>query len=305
MPTSLGFGGDFRFRIDAEGLGASQDWITIPPAGDKGNIFNTGNYIYSNGVGSRQSFKTYNNGALSGYKWLSISYFGDAGPGGVFVVKPYHTIGGVQPVFNIFETDAVGASVWNYLFTCSPTVYYNLEFGLWQSSGPAFPKARMDLGSSSMSAYGYPALVSLDVVSGSTTGGTVVTLTGTEFYANVSTPTVTFGGVAATGIVFLSTTSIRCTTPAHAAGAVDVVVTCAYPDTSTELATLAGGYTYVSSVPPSSESIVGSGGVEVLGTSTPPALAFGISATGAPPELHLNQWGLEGFTLQTDLEEHL
>jgi hypothetical protein len=59
---------------------------------------------------------------------------------------------------------------------------------------------------------------------------------------------------------------------------------------------------------PTSVSVVGTGGVKVsnpvgVGTSIIPALAFGVSA-GTPPELHLNQWGLQSFSLQTDLEEH-
>lgn len=67
---------------------------------------------------------------------------------------------------------------------------------------------------------------------------------------------------------------------------------------------------YTISSIPTSVSVIGAGGVEVsgpdgVGISTPPALAFGVSAAGIPPELHLNQWGLEGFSLQTDLEEHL
>ncbi len=67
---------------------------------------------------------------------------------------------------------------------------------------------------------------SLDVEEGSAEGGTEVTITGTNFSAaGGSSEGVTFGGVAATDVVFVSATEITCTTPAHAAGAVDVVVT--------------------------------------------------------------------------------
>ena len=55
-------------------------------------------------------------------------------------------------------------------------------------------------------------------------GGDAVTITGRNF-SRSSPPAVTFDGVAATGITVVSKTSITCTTPAHAAGAVDVVVT--------------------------------------------------------------------------------
>ncbi len=52
-------------------------------------------------------------------------------------------------------------------------------------------------------------------------GGTAVTITGTGFLAGA---TVSLGGTPATGVTVVSSTSITATTPAHAAGAVDVVV---------------------------------------------------------------------------------
>ena len=57
---------------------------------------------------------------------------------------------------------------------------------------------------------------------GSTTGGTAVTITGTNFAAGA---TVTFGGTAATNVVVVNSTTITATTPLHAAGAVTVTVT--------------------------------------------------------------------------------
>ena len=49
-----------------------------------------------------------------------------------------------------------------------------------------------------------------------------MTITGTGFLAGA---TVSLGGTAATGVTVVSSTSITATTPAHAAGAVNVVVT--------------------------------------------------------------------------------
>jgi hypothetical protein len=63
-----------------------------------------------------------------------------------------------------------------------------------------------------------PAVTSLDVTSGSTAGGTAVTITGTSFYGVVPASGVTFGGTAATSVVVVSDTSITCVTPAHTAG---------------------------------------------------------------------------------------
>ncbi len=64
-----------------------------------------------------------------------------------------------------------------------------------------------------------------------------VTITGSGF---VTGATVTFGGLAATSVVVVNGTTITCDTPAHAVGAVDVVVL--NPDG--QLATLASGFTY-------------------------------------------------------------
>ena len=62
---------------------------------------------------------------------------------------------------------------------------------------------------------------SLDPISGTEAGGTVVTITGTGFTGATG---VTFGGIAGTGFTVDSDTQITVTTPARAAGTVDVVV---------------------------------------------------------------------------------
>ena len=58
--------------------------------------------------------------------------------------------------------------------------------------------------------------------SGSTAGGTSITITGTGFAAGA---TVTVGGAACTNVNVVSATSITCTTPAGSAGTASVVVT--------------------------------------------------------------------------------
>lgn len=84
-----------------------------------------------------------------------------------------------------------------------------------------------------------PTVTSISPTSGSTSGGTSVTITGANF---VSGATVSLGGSAATGVTVVSSTSITATTTAHAAGAVNVVVT--NPDTQS--GTLNSGFTYTS-----------------------------------------------------------
>jgi hypothetical protein len=67
-----------------------------------------------------------------------------------------------------------------------------------------------------------PTLTSVSPNSGSTAGGTVVTLTGTNFTGATN---VTFGGTAATNRTVVNATTITCTTPAGTAGAKSVLVT--------------------------------------------------------------------------------
>ena len=81
-----------------------------------------------------------------------------------------------------------------------------------------------------------PTVTAISPTSGTTSGGTSVTLTGTTL---TGTTGVTFGGTAATNVAVVSATSVTATTPAHAAGAVDVVAT-----TPGGTGTLTSGFTY-------------------------------------------------------------
>jgi IPT/TIG domain len=88
--------------------------------------------------------------------------------------------------------------------------------------------------------YTYVAPVEvLAVISGQggTTGGDDVTVIGDAFQYGA---TVTFGGNAATNVVVVDINTITCTTPAHAAGTVDVVVT----NTDATTGTGTGLFTY-------------------------------------------------------------
>ena len=87
-----------------------------------------------------------------------------------------------------------------------------------------------------------PAVTAIAPNNGTPAGGTSVTVTGTSFLPGA---TLSLGGTPATGLTVASGTSITATTPAHAAGAVNVVVT--NPDGQT--GTLANGYTYSSTTP--------------------------------------------------------
>jgi uncharacterized repeat protein (TIGR01451 family) len=87
-------------------------------------------------------------------------------------------------------------------------------------------------------------------------GGTTVSLTGTNF---ASGATVTFGSASATGVTVNNSTSLTAVTPAHAVGAVDVVVT----NPNTQSATLSAGYTYTGLVSHYSFDVAGTPGKDV------------------------------------------
>jgi hypothetical protein len=66
-----------------------------------------------------------------------------------------------------------------------------------------------------------PVIGDVQPSSGPTTGGTAVTITGSNFTSPAS---VTFDGIAATSLVVVNSTKITAVTPAHAAGLVNVRV---------------------------------------------------------------------------------
>jgi serine protease len=141
-----------------------------------------------------------------------------------------------------------------------------------------------------------PRLTSITPTSGSTSGGTTVTLTGVNLTGATG---VTFAGVPATGLTVTSATSATMTTPAGAAGAVNVTIT-----TPSGSSTLPNAFTFVAPAPPSSggggggssagggsssagDSGGGGGGVNAIQTINP-------ASSGAPGTvIALAGWGLE------------
>ncbi len=79
-------------------------------------------------------------------------------------------------------------------------------------------------------------LTNVNPSSGAAAGGTGVTLTGTGFTGATS---ITFGGVAATSVNVVNSTTATAVTPAHATGAVEVVII-----TRSGSAIMTNGYTY-------------------------------------------------------------
>lgn len=132
--------------------------------------------------------------------------------------------------------------------------------------------------------YGLPTITALNPTGGPTTGGTFVTITGTNF---VSGATVAFGGTNYPGmnVSVISSTTITCYAPSHPVGTVDVTVTT--PAGTSPTAGTANDYVYggptITSISPSSGPTSGGTLVTITGTNfvTGATVAFGpgLSAT--------------------------
>jgi hypothetical protein len=100
-----------------------------------------------------------------------------------------------------------------------------------------------------------PRVTGITPTQGTTFGGTNVTISGTNFAAGA---TVSIGGVPATDVALQSATAITATTPPHAAGSADVIVT-----VNGRSGSLPAAFTYVAAVvnnqPPTLTSLVARG----------------------------------------------
>ena len=141
---------------------------------------------------------------------------------------------------------------------------------------PTFGKSRNSKPSGQSSSQ--LAISSAGPNSGPTAGGTTVTVAGSGFTNSAS---VTFGGVAAPVVTYVSPTELQAITPAHTSGTVNVTVT---ENPHNQSATLSGGFTYSSSttvglsaVSPSQGPTTGGTVVTVTGTGfqTGATVAFG------------------------------
>ncbi|HEU4872422.1 MAG TPA: IPT/TIG domain-containing protein [Pyrinomonadaceae bacterium] len=154
---------------------------------------------------------------------------------------------------------------WNSSISLS-SIIFELKGGTSVSQGGNAPgKVIFDNFEAATNSAPAPTVTAISPTSGSTSGGTSVTITGTGFSSGA---TVSLGGAAATNVMVVSPTSITATTSARTAGTVDVVVT----NTDTLNGTLSSGYTYTASAPtvtaisPTSGSTSGGTSVTITGT---------------------------------------
>ena len=139
--------------------------------------------------------------------------------------------------------------------------------------------------------YG-PTPSSVSPTCGPTRGSTTVTISGTGFVSGV---TVDFGGKPTTNVTFVSSTTLKGETPAHAEGAVDVVVT----NPGGESGTLLDGYTYgltFGSVLPASGPTEGGTTVAISGTCFVSGTTVTFDGTPATNVIFVNSTTLRGET---------
>jgi phosphatidylinositol-3-phosphatase len=114
----------------------------------------------------------------------------------------------------------------------SPQTYLTSAPGSLKNDTTILPKSTGTTGNPA------PVVSSVSPTSGTTAGGTSITITGTGFLSNAS---VSIGGTAASSVAVVNSTTITALTPAHSAGTVDVVVT----NTDAQSGTKTGAFTYV------------------------------------------------------------
>jgi uncharacterized membrane protein len=173
----------------------------------------------------------------------------NSGPvaGGTTVTISGTNFGGISSVM----IGGVAATDLTYISSTSITAVTPAE-----SAGPAAVTVTTTYGASNASTFTYegvPTISSivsagLSTATGSTTGGTVVTITGTNFVTSDGTTAVSFGGSAGNNVTIVSATQIKVSSPTsplsgNGTGAVTVMVSDA-GGTSSGTRTTANTFTY-------------------------------------------------------------
>jgi hypothetical protein len=164
-----------------------------------------------------------------------------------------------------FDADNVATELWNSKMNAARDAFGN--FAKFVPPLVANGRVYVATWSNQVAAYGVlpPTLTAVSPTSGPATGGTAMTLSGSNFTSGAR---VTFGGAAATNVV-VSATQITANTPAHVPGSVEVLVT--NPDGQS--ASLPSGFTFVAvtptvtSVSPTSGRTSGGTRVTLTGTN--------------------------------------
>ena len=254
---NAGYGGTYITCNTPVHAAGAVDVTVINPTGESGTA--TGAFTYIQATPPNPSFRNPGSGPSTGGTAVNISGTGFSQTGTTRV-----TFGGV---------DATGVTVYS-------SGYGGLHI---QCYTPAHVTGTVDMvvinpdGQSATRAgwFAYtaappPSPMMVLPPTGSTTGGTRVSVTGSGF-TPYGPARVTFGGVDATEVTVKSAGEITCTTPMHAAGMVNVAVV--NPDGQT--GTLPGGFSYtgpqITTVTPATGPVAGGTPVTIIGSSFAPS----------------------------------
>ncbi|MCZ2108968.1 MAG: IPT/TIG domain-containing protein [Dehalococcoidia bacterium] len=123
-----------------------------------------------------------------------------------------------------------------------------------------------------------PAISALNPATGTTAGGTTVTITGLNLTGATA---VAFGGVPGTAVTPVNATTVTVVSPAHVAGVVGVTVTTPGGTSGTFNYTYTAAAPVVSSVTPASGSVLGGTLITITGSGFTGASAVTIGGTAA------------------------
>jgi uncharacterized repeat protein (TIGR01451 family) len=252
-----------------QGIGFTNNGTLQPRSGFI--AFNSG---YADGAGS-----TYDFGIGSASNYGRLSFANAVNLTGALIAAPINSFvpqGGQQFTIITFPSGTATFSPKTLTFGSAPV----------RSFADSYSATAVTLTASG------PAITTvLSPNQGSDAGGTPVTITGSGFVSGGSLA-VSFGGNAATAVTFVNSTTITCTTPAHAAGTVDVVLT----NGDGQPTTATNGFTYlaptdiaISGSAPSSATNGGTFIYTTVVTNNGPAAAAGVTATiTLPPNVALS-----------------
>ncbi|MBI5359860.1 MAG: IPT/TIG domain-containing protein [Planctomycetes bacterium] len=261
----------WRYTIATNSWDVRTPITNVPGNGADMAYPGTGDYIYVLRGSGVNEFWRY---SISGDSWLARANLpGTVNIGGslactgtgdyIFAVAGNGSLGYYRYTISLNTWDDASAADLGYFYDGASLNYYNGSiFAIAGSSNTNYSFWRYTVSTPI-------TVVSVSPNQGPSTGGTNVTVTGTNFIDNPAT-TVTFGGVLATNIIVVNALTITCTAPSGAAGNATVTVTVPGPQS----ASLTNGFTYftdpapsVTSAAPSASDIAGGASVAISGTN--------------------------------------
>ena len=212
-----------------------------------------------------------------------------------------HNLGSAESVEIDLSED--GGATWTPIAASAPNTASTSGTYNWLITQPVTTTARVRViwlrnttvqGASAVNFQIVPPVTGVTPSTGSTLGGTAVTINGNGFLAGA---TVMFGSSPATNVVVVSSTQITATTPAGALGPVTVTVT----NPGAPTGSLANAFTYVivptvTAVAPNNGPIAGGTTVTITGTNFAAGASVTFGGTAATSVSVLNATTLTAVT---------